>query len=74
MNTDEQTVTPVAAPTARPQTDRSILQELWETKAKMNAEANYDVHRVVELARLAAAPFIGADGRVRLRPDLLLQK
>ncbi len=71
MNTYDQTMTPAAAQTAIAPPDRSILQELWETKAKMNAEANYDVRRVVELARLAAAPFIGADGRVRLRPDLL---
>lgn len=71
MNTYEQTMTPAAAQTAIAIPDRSILQELWETKAKMNAEANYDVRRVVELARLAAAPFIGVDGRVRLRPDLV---
>ena len=70
MNTYEQTMTTAAAQTVTAPPDRSILQELWETKAKMNAEANYDVRRVVELARLAAAPFIGADGRVRLRPDL----
>ena len=71
MNTYEQTMTTVAVQTAIALPDRTILQELWETKAKMNAEANYDVRRVVELARLAAAPFIGADGRVRLRPDLV---
>ena len=71
MNTYDQTMTPATAQTAIAPPDRSILQELWETKAKMNAEANYDVRRVVELARLAAAPFIGADGRVRLRPDML---
>lgn len=71
MNTYEQTMTSAVAQAANAVPDRSILQELWETKAKMNAEANYDVRRVVELARLAAAPFIGADGRVRLRPDLV---
>ena len=71
MNTYEQSTTSTKAQAANAFPDRSILQELWETKAKMNAEANYDVYRLVELARLAAAPFIGPDGRVRLRPDLL---
>jgi hypothetical protein len=45
-----------------------ILEELWAVKAQINAEANYDVRRLVELARIAAAPYIGADGRVMLRP------
>lgn len=69
MKTYEQTKAPAAAQAASALPDQSILQELWDTKAKMNAEANYDVRRVAELARLAAAPFIGADGRVRLRTE-----
>ncbi len=46
-----------------------ILEELWAVKAKINAEANYDLSRLIEMAQKAAAPFIGPDGRVRV-PDV----
>ncbi len=45
-----------------------ILEELWAIKAQINAEANYDLDRLAELARKAAAPYIDSTGRVRL-PD-----
>ena len=51
MNTYEQSTTSTKAQAANAFPDRSILQALWDTKAKMNAEANYDVYRLVELAR-----------------------
>lgn len=43
-----------------------ILEELWAIKAQINAEANYDIDRLVEMARIAAAPYIDENGRVRV--------
>ena len=43
-----------------------ILEELWAVKAQINAEANYDIDRLVEMARIAAAPYIDENGRVRV--------
>ena len=43
-----------------------ILEELWAVKAQINAEANYDIDRLIEMARIAAAPYIDENGRVRV--------
>ena len=34
-----------------------ILQEVYDIKAKLNAEAGYSVHKIFERARLNAARF-----------------
>ncbi len=49
-----------------------ILEELWAIKAQINAEANYDIGRLIEMAQKAAAPYIGEDGRVRILAKLPL--
>ena len=43
-----------------------ILEELWAIKAQINAEANYDIGRLIEMAQKAAAPYIDENGRVRV--------
>jgi hypothetical protein len=43
-----------------------ILEELWFIKAQINAEANYDIGRLIEMAQTAAAPYIDENGRVRI--------
>ena len=45
-----------------------ILEELWTIKAQINAEANYDIDRLIDMAKKAAAPYIDEHGRVRLPP------
>ena len=37
-----------------------ILAELWAVKAKLNAEAGYDVKRLLDRARETAARLLGA--------------
>ncbi len=49
-----------------------ILEELWAIKAQINAEANYDIGRLMEMAQKAAAPYISEDGRVRILAKLPL--
>ena len=66
MNTDIKTANPSELDTVMPRRHDPILQELWDTKAKMNAEANYDVHTLFESAKRAAAPYFDANGRVKI--------
>jgi hypothetical protein len=42
-----------------------MLQELWDIKAALNKQANYDVSQVLANAAAFAAQFKGADGRVK---------
>ena len=48
-------VTPLPTPAKR--IVDPILQEVYDIKAKLNAEAGYSVHKIFERARLNAARF-----------------
>ncbi len=55
-----------APPAAQSIAPPSILQELWDVKAKLNAEAGHNMERLIEIVRRDAAPYIDETGRVRL--------
>ena len=43
-----------------------ILEELWAVKAQLNAQANYDVKRLLAEAAATAARMTDANGQLRL--------
>jgi hypothetical protein len=51
-------------------TQPSILQDLWDVKAKLNAEAGYNMERLIAIVRRDAAPYIDENGRVRVPTHL----
>ena len=51
---------------AAPRQQSEILRELWAVKTKLNAEAGYDLDRLIAIVRREAAPYFDADGRVRV--------
>lgn len=50
---------------AKPRQTSPILAELWAVKAKLNAEAAYDMDNLIAIVRRDAAPYIDGNGRVR---------
>ena len=51
---------------AEPRQPSAILAELWAVKAKLNAEAAYDMDNLIAIVRRDAAPYIDENGRVRV--------
>jgi hypothetical protein len=41
-----------------------ILEELWAVKAQLNADAGYDLDRLIEIVRKEAAPYFDKNDRV----------
>ena len=55
---------PIPSPT--PMRHDPILEELWAVKAQLNAQANYDVKRLLAEAAATAARLTDANGQLRL--------
>ncbi len=53
-------------PGTRPMRHDPILEELWAVKARLNAQANYDVKRLLADAAATAASLTDANGQLRV--------
>jgi hypothetical protein len=58
--------TPPPMPGSKHMRHDPILAELWAVKAQLNAQANYDVKRLLADAAATAARMTDANGQLRL--------